>query len=216
MFQKVNNRTRRWLLPFTSGIDLPTIEAALCLAEGGGATLVAVSFVSTPGERRSQAVRLELIQQSKDFLEACHYKALRLSLSIECYEVYTCDVLESIATQCHDLACEGLVLASRGRETLLLRTSEMQQLLLKPPCALVFLRFPQRITPSSRSGLRMWLFSWIQRVGNAQRNEQRSGSSCLERQQRQQDSLSSEPSSLVFIRGRTFGRAGNMQRQTEA
>lgn len=215
MFQEVNNSTHRWLLPFTSDVDLPTIEAALRLAETGGATLVAVSFVATPSERRSQAVRLELIQQSKDFLEACHYKALRLSIPVECYEVYTRDVLGSIATQLHDLECESLVLASRGQKMLLLHEAEVRQLLLRPPVALVFLRFPQRARRDSRSRLRAPLFSWLQRASNSLWNGRQSGSSDLGREQSQQTTLSPEPSSLVFVRGRAPGGEVEMQKQRE-
>lgn len=210
MFQEVNNGTHRWLLPFTSGVDLPTIDAALRLAETGGATLVAVSFVLTPGERRSQAVRLELIQQSRDFLEACHYKALRLAIPIECYEVYTSDMLGSITTQLHDLDCESLVLAGREQKTLLLREAEVQQLLLKPPAALVFLRFPRQARPAREAGWKTQLLSWMQHVARSLRNGPQSSPSRLESAHNQVQALSSEPSSLILVRGRTSGKEIDM------
>ena len=149
MAQQESRKARRWLLPFTTGVDLPTIASALRLADVGGATLVAVSFLATPGEH---GARLELIQQSKDFLEAIRSNALRLSIPSECYEVFTSDVLASMTTQIRDLACGSIVLASRGEETLLLQTPEMQQLVLRPPASLVLVRFSPHVN-SGRSGL---------------------------------------------------------------
>jgi hypothetical protein len=195
MAQEESRKTRRWLLPFTSGVDLPTIASALRLAETGGATLVAVSFIATPGEH---GARLELIQQSKDFLEAIRHKALRLSIPIECYEVFTSDVLESIAIQIRDLACDSLVLASRGEKALLLRTQEMQQLVLRPPASLVLLRFDSSAPSGSRSGLRTRLLSWVQQRG------------------KQPEPPPSEPSSLGFVRERTPGERVDMSRKKEA
>ncbi len=182
MAQEESRKARRWLLPFTTGVDLPTIASALRLADVGGATLVAVSFLAMPDGR---GVRLELIQQSKDFLEAIRSKALRLSIPSECYEVFTSDVLASITTQIRDLACDSLVLASKGEEVLLLHKQEMQQLVLRPPASLVLVRFASPATPGSRSGLRTRLLSWVQP------------------RDKQQEPLSSEPSSLVFVRGTT-------------
>jgi hypothetical protein len=195
MAQQESRKARRWLLPFTTGVDLPTIASALRLAETGGATLVAVSFIAMPGE---YGARLELIQQSKDFLEAIRYKALRLSIPIECYEVYTSDVLASIATQIRGLACDSLMLASEGQRALLLQTQEMQQLVLRPPASLVLLRFDSSATPGSRSGLKTRLLSWVQQRG------------------KQPELPPSEPSSLVFVRGRTPGEMVDASRKKEA
>ena len=195
MAQEENRKARRWLLPFTTGVDLPTIASALRLAETGGATLVAVSFLATPD---GHGARLELIQQSKDFLEATRHKALRLSIPSERYEVFTSDVLESMATQIRDLACDSLVLASRGQKALLLQTQEMQQLVLRPPASLVLLRFDSSATPGPRSGLRTRLLSRVQQRG------------------KQPEPPLSEPSSLVFVRGRTSGEMVDVSRKKEA
>lgn len=58
-------------LPFTFGVDMGGIDCAVSLAESAGATLVPVSLIPAPPE----GARLELIQQSKDFLEAVQNKA---------------------------------------------------------------------------------------------------------------------------------------------
>lgn len=60
--------SRRWLFPFTHGVDMRAIDTVVRLAGDEGATLVAVSLVAVPPGRWSQGARLEHIQQSKDFL----------------------------------------------------------------------------------------------------------------------------------------------------
>lgn len=105
--------TRRWLLPFTHGGDIQAIDSALRLAESGRATLVAASLVSVPQERRSWEARLEHIQQLKDFLEVVKWKATMLEVPVECYEVFTVDVVQSITTLTRELHCDGIILVSR-------------------------------------------------------------------------------------------------------
>ncbi len=62
-------KTTRFLLPFTYGVEMDTIEAAVLLAASHHATHVPFSLILTP-QTRGKGVRLEHIQQSKDFLEA--------------------------------------------------------------------------------------------------------------------------------------------------
>ena len=65
----------RWLLPFTYGVDMRAIDAVVRFAQSAGATLVPVSLILVPHERRAREARLEHIQQSKGFLEAVQHKA---------------------------------------------------------------------------------------------------------------------------------------------
>lgn len=160
---RTGNARRRWLLPFSTGVDFPTIEQALRLAEAARATLVTASFLPMP-ER--QGVRLELIQQSNDFLEAIRYKARRLSISIECHELWARDIPASILAQLHALGCESLVLAIRGDRALLLHPQELRQLLFRPPAALVLLRFPPQATPV-QTGFMARLRSRVQQLGSS-------------------------------------------------
>src|SRR5258706_12055213 len=92
----MNTYISRWLLPFTSAVDMRALDAVVCLAESHGATLVAMSLITVPHESRSRGVRLEYIQQSKDFLEALQYKAARQHVPVERYEVFTGDVVRSL------------------------------------------------------------------------------------------------------------------------
>ena len=70
--------SRRWLFPFTHGVDMRAIDTVVRLAGDEGVTLVAISLIAVPPERWSQGARLEHIQQSKDFLEAVKWKAIRM------------------------------------------------------------------------------------------------------------------------------------------
>jgi hypothetical protein len=83
--------TTRLLLPFTHGVEMDTLEVAVLLAASHHATLVPLSLVLEP-RTRGKGARLEHIQQSKDFLEGVH-----------------------------QLRCDGVVLALRGRNGSLLR-----------------------------------------------------------------------------------------------
>ena len=94
--------SRRWLFPFTHGVDMRAIDTVVRLAGDEGATLVAVSLVSVAPGQWSQGARLEHIQQSKDFLEAVKYKAARLQVAIERYEDFTSNVLGSITLLTRD------------------------------------------------------------------------------------------------------------------
>src|SRR5689334_10446120 len=97
----------RWLLPFTHGVDMHAIDYVVRLAESAGTMLVPVSLVSSPPNK---GARLEHIQQSKDFLEAVRFKAERLQVPVERYEVFTADVLRSITILVHEMHCDGIVL----------------------------------------------------------------------------------------------------------
>jgi len=150
--------TLRWLLPFTWGVNMAAIDSVVHLAQNGGASLVAVSLISVPEGPGGPGVRLEHIQQSKDFLEAVKHKAARLHVPIERYEVFTTDVLEHIALLVCELRCDRIVLVSQPAEDVLLRPREFKHLLLEPPASLVLLRMsaPAAAT-SKRERFRWWL-----------------------------------------------------------
>ncbi len=130
----------RWLLPFTHGVDMRAIDYVVSLAKSAGATLVAVSLISVPSKARSRGARLEDIQQSKDFLEAVKWKAARYEVPVERYEVFTQDVLQSIATLTREMSCDGIVLVTSSEREALLQAHEVKSLLTQPPASLVLLR----------------------------------------------------------------------------
>lgn len=155
-------KTTRWLLPFTSGVDMQAIDAVVRLAEGGGATLVAVSLISTRDASSKKDVRLEKIMQSKDFLEAVKWKALRLGVPLEEYEVYTVDALQSIATQAQELYCDAIVLVSQGEREALLSGYLLKRLLERPPIRLLVLRLSAETEHAPRGHFATRILAWMQ------------------------------------------------------
>ncbi len=150
-------KTLRWLLPFTFGVDMRAIDAAISLAQSAGATLVPVSLVSaSPG-----GARLEHIQQSKDFLKVVQNKAERHQVPLELYEVFTADVLPSLAILVYDTRCDGIVLVTDGNHTRLMQDEEMKHLLIASPAALIMIRLPAHsgFTPPVHPGTRF--LSWL-------------------------------------------------------
>ncbi len=152
--------TRRWLLPFTHGVDMRAIDDVVRLAENAGAMLVAVSLVSV--SQRSAGVRLEHLEQSKDFLEALQYKAVRHGVPIERYEVFTANVVQSITLLSCQLQCEGIIVVAGGGKTLLLQDHEMKHLLTEPPTTLILIR--RRPVGTQTFYLRTRFLAWLQRL----------------------------------------------------
>lgn len=156
--------TRRWLLPFTWSMDMQAVDAAVRLADGGEAALVAVSLIARSDKPGAGAVRLEHIQQSKDFLEAVRWKAERLRVPLERHEVITVDALSSIATFAHELHCDAIVLVSRGDREVLLHSHQLKHLLAEPPAALLVLRLAaqKRGQPAEKLGTK--LLAWLRQI----------------------------------------------------
>lgn len=155
--------TRRWLLPFTQGVDMQAIDAVVSLAKGSGITLVAVSLVSAPDKPGSRGVRLEHIQQSKDFLEAVKWKAIRLGASLERHEVFTVDVMQSLTTLTHELQCDTIVLVSHSQREVLLHAHQLKRLLENPPASLLVLRLSTQTERQPAGGLRERVLAWLRR-----------------------------------------------------
>ena len=158
--------SRRWLFPFTHGVDMRAIDTVVRLAGDEGATIVAVSLVSVPAERWSQGARLEHIQQSKDFLEAVKYKAARLQVTIERYEDFTSNVLGSITLLTRDQRCDSIILVSCGEKEILLNAYGKKRLLENPPASLVILRLPTRA--ERKWSIRTRFLTWLRRPGELQ------------------------------------------------
>ena len=163
-------KTTRLLLPFAHGVELETLEAAVQLAASHHAMLVPLSLISVP-QARGKGARLEHIQQSKDFLEAAQQKALRHGVSLERFEAFTGDVAQSIAALVPRLACDGMILALRGRSGSLLSAKMIEQLMAIAPCPLYLIYLPSK-EPSWVAHLRERFSNVWPRRGRQQRIEQ--------------------------------------------
>ncbi len=122
---------------------METLEAAVLLAASHHATLVPLSLVPV-AQARGKGARLEHIQQSKDFLEAAQHIASRYGVSLERFEAFTGDAVQSIATLVPQLACDGMILARRGRNGSLLSAKMIEQLMALGSCLLYLIYLPSK------------------------------------------------------------------------
>ncbi len=164
----------RWLLPFTHGVDCRAIELAVRLAAEQGVTLVPVCMVLCSDKPRSAGVRLEYIQQSKDFLEVVYATAQRCQLPVEGHEVFTSQVIPCITQLVQDLHCDSIVIVTQMRQGVLLSTDELTAILTHPPAPLVLVRMVESQKNGGIFHRRIW--PWLQQFwqqGNNGRQKER-------------------------------------------
>jgi len=150
----------RLLLPFTHGIEVSAITAALALAQRFGATLVVLSLIHLP-QAPDRGPRWEDIQQSNDFLEFVHHKAARSSVPVERVELYTRHPVGSIRTLAVEMECAGIVLVVRRGAGVLLATNEVKQLLEDERIPLYIVSLLVKDSPFS---LPRWLSRWFRSI----------------------------------------------------
>lgn len=154
---------RRWLLPFTCGVDVRAIDLVLRLAKDCEATLVPASLIAVPEMLQERGPRLESIQQSKDFLEVVRWKAARYGVSVEPHEVWTASIHERIKRLALDLHCSSIVVVTSGKEGVLLDTHEVANFLIGTiPASLVLVRMPAP-KQSAIARLNTRFFAWIRK-----------------------------------------------------
>jgi len=122
---------------------MDTLEAAVLLAASHHATLVPLSLVPV-SQARGKGARLEHIQQSKDFLEAAQQKALQHRVPLERFEAFTGDAVQSITILVEQLACDGMILALRGRSGSLLSARMIERLMAIGPGPLYVIYLPSK------------------------------------------------------------------------
>lgn len=154
-------KTTRFLLPFVHGVDKFAIEQAILLAKSHQATLVPLVLIHVPEERRKKGVRLEYLQQSKDFLETVKQKAEWYSVQIERLEVFTSDVVQSINLVASEMECEGILLFVNHKGGILLELHEIKCLMEISVRKLYVLRLPTNERVNFAHELRRHFSSWL-------------------------------------------------------
>lgn len=130
---------KRFLLPFTHGVDVKALHSVLQLARTHHATIVALALIPLSGQQRPGNARLEHILQAKDFLVALSTQGNIHSVSIEEHELYTHNVLESIYHNAQQLHCQHILLSYEGKKACFLHTNEAQELRLRTSHSLYIL-----------------------------------------------------------------------------
>ena len=115
------------LLPFSHGIDNVALEQAIIQARDHKATLVPLSLICLSGHQDSP--RLELIQQSKDFLTLVQQKASRAGVHVERMESFTYDEVETIQKVALELQCAYILLFARQQKGVLLPSETILKLM---------------------------------------------------------------------------------------
>lgn len=133
---------QRVLLPFTHGVNESAIDHALRFAGASHMTLVTVALIPLPKTRSGDGVRLEHIQQAKDFFELIRVKAARYEVAVEQYEQITNNVLESIKSVARQRDCQGLLMMAGGKGMYFLAVEETQQIKQHVDLPLYVLHFP--------------------------------------------------------------------------
>nr|BBH95773.1 hypothetical protein KTA_39720 [Thermogemmatispora argillosa] len=132
--------TRRWLLPFSWGIDVQAIDAIVRLAALEGASLIALSLLPGPKTRK---LRAEYWQQSQDFLEVVRWKSQRYGVRGTAYELLTEDIGQSIVSFAHEFACDRVLVIRRPHGDALLPATQVQQLLRERLVPLMLFYLPE-------------------------------------------------------------------------
>ena len=154
-------KTTRFLLPFVNGVDKFAIEQAILLAKSHQATLVPIVLIHVPEERRKKDIRLEYLQQSKDFLETVKQKADWYSVQIERLEVFTSDIEQSINLVASEMECEGILLFVSQKGGILLQLHEIKRLMEIPVRKLYVLRLPTHERVNFVQELRQRFSYWL-------------------------------------------------------
>jgi hypothetical protein len=79
--------------------------------------------------RNERKIRLEQIQQSKDFLVLATQKARRGGVQVESHEVYTHDAVRSLTLLAQEQMCNAILLFVRNKQGVLLQSDEVKRTL---------------------------------------------------------------------------------------
>ncbi|TMC19665.1 MAG: hypothetical protein E6J34_14865 [Chloroflexi bacterium] len=154
-------KTRRLLLPFTDGVEMPALDVAVDFAHHLHATLVLLVLFHVPEKQREGGARAEALQQAQDFFEAVFYKAARRGVPIERSVLTTQDVVKSILLSVTDRAYDSILLCVRDGQGLLLQTSEIKQLLTQSGPPLYVMHLPSTQQTHSRNNIFQHLSCWL-------------------------------------------------------
>lgn len=131
---------KRLLVPFTHGVDMYALEYAVQFAKNFDAELVAASVLPRCDGRKS--IRLEHIQQSKDFHEAIANKARRYDVPVHVLEMPATNNIQQTLRLAQEQGCDGIMLFVREGQGVLMQTHEIKHIMVEAACKLYILRLP--------------------------------------------------------------------------
>ncbi len=152
--------TTRLLLPFTGWLNAQALDYAVKLAQDEGATLILLSLIVGRLDRKGGKIRLEQVQQSKDFLVLATHKARRAGVLVESHEVYTYDAVRSLTLRAQEQMCDAILLFVRDKQSVLLRDSEVKHTLAWQGIARCVIYIPSTTSQSLHAALWTRLARW--------------------------------------------------------
>ena len=155
--------TMRLLLPFQHGLNVEAIEQAIRLAKGHDATLIPLSLIPMSEKSYRKGARLDLVQQSKDFLETVKHKARAYAVPLESVEVYTHHPVQSIHALVTEMHCDGIALFLGYRSALFLPQDAIGRLVEEATCKLYIMHLPVQKRVSLAQKVRVRLTRWLPR-----------------------------------------------------
>ena len=149
----------RLLLPFTHGVDMEALDMAVYFARNHQATLVPLVLIHVTEPTCSRGVRLDLLQQAQDFLEAVSHKAMKNNVAVERFNVVTHNVTERILhfTSLNEYA--GILLFMRDEKGVLLSLHEIKTLLKHGGPSYYLVHLPSKRSKHRISDLVQWFAS---------------------------------------------------------
>ncbi len=136
----------RFLLPFTQGVDSKALHTVLQFSKATNASIVALALLPLSAQQRPEEVRLEHIQQARDFLELLTSQATMHNVSIEHHECFTHDVPVSIRNMVDQLHCRTILLCYEEEKVHFLRTCETEQLRAYKQPSILYVPSQQKAT----------------------------------------------------------------------
>lgn len=121
------------LLPFTHGIDRDAVNQALALARNLSARLVCVALIQLHPDNH-KGIRLEYIQQAKDFLEYTRQRATRANVRLERMEIYTYNLENCILRLSQEMDNAPILLFMRDESGVMLELPTIINLLEDERC----------------------------------------------------------------------------------
>ncbi len=152
--------TKRLLLPFQHGMDMIALEQAVRLAKGCCATLLPLSLIPMSEKSSKKGARLDLIQQSKDFLAVVKRKTQAYAVPFEPHEIFTCNAAQTISMLADEMECEGIVLFLGYQGGMLLSSDVIGKLVEEAPCKLYIMRLPVDERRTFLQEVRMRFVRW--------------------------------------------------------
>lgn len=153
---------QRWFFPFYYDLDVKAINAVVAFAASCHVQLVPVALVLSSPTAKNHKIRLEHIQQAKDFFFVMQCASARHHLEIEPHEYITRDLLTSLKQLPQELHCEGTLLLVSANQGFFLPLDIIQNVMHEQTINPIVLQIPTPQQIKKWHGPRIIFLPWRQ------------------------------------------------------